>query len=181
MTVDSLISVETVNIVSRLQCKQFDMGEISKIVGIRYNPGRFSAAFLRLSRGSCNIFRTGTVVLLGFKKTDDLDEAMLELACILGHQLQAVDWTPVIVNMVCSFNAGRTVKLPVANEKLKSFNTEINVEYEPELNNSMKIRSRNNSACALLHSSGKGIVTGLKCKSTAHDFVKTVFEIIESP
>lgn len=174
MTQSSLISVEVVNIIARLQCKHFDMNEIKKIRGIRYNPGRFSGAFLRLSHGSCNIFRTGTVVFLGYKEHDEIDEAMLELVCLLGHQLQQIDETPVVVNMVCSFNAGMAVKLPAVREKLKQFNNEFTVEYEPELSNSMRIRSRKGSGCILIHGTGKGIATGFKNKSDAYAFVRTI-------
>ena len=129
----------------------------------RYNPNRFPAAFLRLTKGSCNIFHSGTIVLNGVKRIADIEQCGTELAH-LQHRPIVFQLPNDICNWVASF---QLFKMPAGSifeilkyKKVKQTGGK-QLEYyvlEQDIQNSLQCRL--NKTTILLHHTGKGIITG---------------------
>lgn len=149
------------NIVAKLQCNRLDLAKIGQLDCVNYNPSKFAGVHMKLSGGTCNIFASGKIVFLGFKDVDALDEAVLELAGCIGTDFVAASYDPIICNIVGSFSLGQSLHLDESARKFKLSGKFSLVAYEPLYHNALHISLKDSSAAAIIHGSGRGIVTGV--------------------
>lgn len=158
------------NIVAKLKTSPVDLDDLFIFLTVEQKACKltssFPAVFVKLNNGTCTFFRTGTVTLNGCKSEAEVERLYSE---IKGLGYPGTFSEPVIVNVVCQFSLNTNVSL----EKLYR---SLDCIYEPELSNSLHIRLAD-SIIIMLHGTGNGIVTGLKCMKSlksAMEFLRAI-------
>ena len=151
------------NIVGKIKLKKQPLELLCHLPGAKYYPhSRIKAVFLKLSHGSCCIFRTGTISLMGFKSIDRMRNAIDEIEFLLGDSFQPPDPTLTVANIVCAFKISHEViDLASLWHFLSQKHPGGRVVYEPELNNTL-VFNYGETSRILLHSTSSGIITGVK-------------------
>jgi TATA-box binding protein (TBP) (component of TFIID and TFIIIB) len=150
---------------AKVKCSKVPLELIHHIPGVRYNPGKFPCAFVKLSHGSANVFANGTIVFLGYKCESSVISAVSELKTKLGRfmRLDSPLVRPEISNVVASFSLGFTTKVDLAvlcnqlEANMKGITRSIS--YMPDLSNNIVV-SFWDATRVILHATGRGIVTG---------------------
>lgn len=90
---------------------------------------RFPAIFVKLSDGTCTVFRTGTITYNGCKSLSQLES----LHCEASRLLTPLPVTfPAIVNVVVKFTSNQKVNLPKIAKTA-------NILYEPDMSTALEL------------------------------------------
>lgn len=168
--------VSITNIMAKIRCAPFELGEIAAVPGARHYQGRYTRVSIKLPGCHCNLYRTGVVVLMGCATMSSVHASIEHLSAILGEHFFPIDIKPVIVNMATRF------ALNVNKIDLNSFCTKYKSElisciYEPELSNGVHFQLDFFSRI-ILHQTGKGIITGVKTIDEAYGVLKLMHNML---
>jgi transcription initiation factor TFIID TATA-box-binding protein len=142
-----------------------------------HNPRKFSAVTMKMKvpKATALIFASGKIVCIGTKSVVDNSEAILTVSNILkliGYPVKATDVK--IRNVVGSANINCEIDLINLNNSHRKL-----CLYEQELFPGLKFKLPSNNACALIFTTGKIVVTGVKSEYALKQFFRKVLCIVD--
>lgn len=166
---------EITNVVAKTKTRNLDVDEVYLLLSCKccvvWKLPRFGAVCFTMSRATVTMFGTGTVTLNGFRKPEDLPYIMTDLVYLLIELKLRFD-APVIVNIVAKFQTGQPrnlVELYLRNQSRCFLNPEVTNSLELRLGGSLRV---------LLHSTGKGIITGARSKGEISDAFNNAVNLV---
>lgn len=159
---DTIEPLQVQNITGNIKCHlPIPLKLIQHIPRVRISTSKIRCAYVKLSKGSCNVFGSGKVVFLGFTSLEQMNDAVGELKNLLGRFMVVGPklLVPKIRNVVARFDLCIKINYEAFSEIRKHLMGIKNIVYEPGYSNSVHIHYID-SMRILLHSTGKGFTTG---------------------
>ena len=153
-----LFNYRITNIVASLKMELIHLQDMCSLPNVRCNLQKFPACFVKLLKGSCNIFSTGTVTFLGYKRVEDIWNAVNELSEAYNEVINVTNKTPHVHNIACTFEMC-LYDLDLQKTQQLFLGEKFFAMYEPELCNGLQLELSGKQR-AIIHRSGKGILTG---------------------
>jgi transcription initiation factor TFIID TATA-box-binding protein len=142
-----------------------------------HNPRKFSAVTMKMKfpKATALVFASGKIVCIGTKSFADNSEAILNVSHILksiGYCTKVTD--AKIRNVVGSVNLNCQINLVNLHNSHRKL-----CMYEQELFPGLKFKLPCNSACALIFTTGKLVITGVKSEYALKQFFRKVLCIVD--
>jgi len=161
------VSIQNIVATTDLNCT-LDLDFLSfSLPNYTYNQARFNGASYKLTDPKCcfQLFRTGKVVCLGSKSTEELLHNIRRLRRKLAELEYVVDIRNIsIVNVVGSFNFGCQIDITGFTKEHRPHAT-----YEPEIYPAA-IYKKDDTPKLLIFHTGKLIIPGAKSIKALHDY-----------
>jgi transcription initiation factor TFIID TATA-box-binding protein len=161
-----------VNIVATVMFdRDLDLGAIHYSTKAEIYPNaRLASLVVRLDDATALVFKSGKAVISGAKSIRDVTRAVKRLAEIFRDVGIAIGRAEIVIqNIVVQADFGANINLDLASELIEG-----DVLYEPEQFPGIILRLEDPEATALIFSSGRAVIAGLRREE---DIAKTVEKI----
>jgi len=149
------------------------LDELANLSFITYNPSRYSCAYFKdeTMESKVSIFPSGKMIVVGAKsyETTKRDiEHVFEVLDTLGYLKEKVEPMMSVKNIVITADLESKINLEEIQSNIPG------VVYEPEQFPAAIFRPENSDVTALLFSSGKMVITGIKSELSINTEIQIV-------